>query len=391
MASPTLTLHQYQTAASETDRTRTTKPTRFLLLGLFGEAGTLLDEVKKKQRDSGSYVGYEANVVEELGDVLWYLAVIASRMKLALSAIARPPEQSISSYATADNEIRFSDLQQQAHLPFAAPTSNFEITLLRLVAAIGALANAQQQSLPEGDEWGPYLREIFHILIQTANEAGVTLENAANENLTKIFDRWPEERHFPPLFDEASDIAEEKLPRHLEVEIYERTVARGPGIEKLYVLQRCSGILIGDRVTDNIMEPDDYRFHDVFHYSYAAVLGWSPVLRALFRLKRKSTPKIDEGEDGARAILIEEGVSTFIFAYAKQLNFFEGQHEGDLSFTLLKRVREFVSGYEPKHCPLWLWEKAILDGYAAFRFLQRHRKGRLILDLNNRSLSIKAI
>jgi len=391
MFSSSLTLEQYQSTATETDRTRGTKPISFLLLGLFGEAGTLMDEVKKKQRDSGSYVGYAESVVEELGDVLWYLAVVASRLELALSAIALPSTQAGSSFATPNEKLRFADLQQQAHLPLNAPALNFENTLLRLVSSIGALAKAQDdQSGPDRETWGQLLSNIFQNLVLAATEAGATLEEAARKNLVKIFDRWPKERTFPPLFDEGY-VPEETIPRRLEVDVYERIINEGSPTEKRYVLQRCNGILIGDRVTDNIIEHDDYRFHDAFHYAYAAVLGWSPVLRALFRLKRKSNPNLDEGQDGARAILIEEGVSTFIFAYAKQLHFFEGQREGELSFTLLKRVREFVAGYEVEQRPLWLWEKAILEGYSAFRFLKSHRSGRLMLDLEDRSMLIEPL
>ena len=67
------------------------------------------------------------------------------------------------------------------------------------------------------------------------------------------------------------------------------------------MFQQCNGVNTGDRLTDNALEPDDYRFHDVFHYAYAAVLTWSPVTRSLLRLKRKSKPKLDEVEDGALA------------------------------------------------------------------------------------------
>ena len=90
--------------------------------------------------------------------------------------------------------------------------------------------------------------------------------------LAKITDRWPssEERTPPLLFDEDCP-QEEQIPRLLEIEVFERPVGG-----KLYVFQRCNGINMGDRLTDNIMRPDDYRFHDVFHYAYAAVLGWSP-------------------------------------------------------------------------------------------------------------------
>jgi len=131
-----------------------------------------------------------------------------------------------------------------------------------------------------------------------------------------------------------------------------------------------------------------YRFHDVFHYAYAAVLTWSPVTRSLLRLKRKSKPKIDEVEDGARATLIEEGIATSIFGQAKQLDFFAGLKRGDLSFDMLKAIRQFVAGYEAQRCPLWLWEDAILQGYEAFRFLRKHRRARLTIDMGQRKLLI---
>jgi hypothetical protein len=171
----------------------------------------------------------------------------------------------------------------------------------------------------------------------------------------------------------------------LTIDIFERT----GGNDRRYVVQRCNGIFIGDRLTDNIMKPDDYRFHDAFHYAYAAVLGWSPVTRALFRLKRKSEARVDEGQDGARAILIEEGVATFVFGEAKQLGFFEGQRPGDLGFAFLKSVRQFVRGYEVEACPLWLWEEAILAGNEAFRFLREKRRGRLRLDLVGRKMLVE--
>ena len=95
---------------------------------------------------------------------------------------------------------------------------------------------------------------------------------------------------FHTRFDEGFPV-EERLPRSLTVEIFEREAKNG----KRYVVQRCNGIFVGDHLTDNIMKPDDYRFHDAFHYAYAAVLGWSPVIRALFRLKRKSERRAGRG------------------------------------------------------------------------------------------------
>jgi len=34
---------------------------------------------------------------------------------------------------------------------------------------------------------------------------------------------------------------------------------------KTYVIQSMNDVIVGDRLTDNKAEPDDYRFHDVFH------------------------------------------------------------------------------------------------------------------------------
>jgi hypothetical protein len=74
-------------------------------------------------------------------------------------------------------------------------------------------------------------------------------------------------------------------------------------------------------------------------------------VRSLLRLKRKSDPKIDDAQDGARATLIEEGVTTWIFGQAIELDFFANTKRGDLPFDLLKHVRQFVAGYEAEQCP----------------------------------------
>jgi hypothetical protein len=133
------------------------------------------------------------------------------------------------------------------------------------------------------------------------------------------------------------------------------------------------------------MIDDDYRFHDVFHLAYVAILGWSPVLRGLFKLKRKSQPKVDEAQDGARAILIEEGISTLIFHRATRLKHFESITS--LDYSLLKLIPEFVNGYEVEACPLWQWEQAILEGFSVFRKLRLHRRGIVTADLTTRSIT----
>ena len=58
---------------------------------------------------------------------------------------------------------------------------------------------------------------------------------------------------------------------------------------------------------------------------------------------------------------------------------------------LLKQVRQFVAGYEAEDCPPWLWEDAILQGYAVFRYLKEHRRGKVIIDAENRKIIVEAL
>jgi NTP pyrophosphatase (non-canonical NTP hydrolase) len=379
-----LTVEGYTEQALATDRRSDGGSLTFPLLGLFGETGSLLSEVKKKQRDRASYIGYASAVVEELGDVLWYLTVVADRGGLRLGDIATGTGLV---HTTGSTELPFASLQPELMPRRSEPSQAFEKTLLQLAGEVGMLmSDHQAERLADNPSaLTGRLVAVMRVLVQAANEAGVTLEAAAVKNLAKTHDRWPESRIYPDLFDANAD-AEERLPRDLQIEMFEREVNG-----QIYVFQRCNGVNIGDRLTDNAIIADDYRFHDVFHFAHVAVLGWSPVVRSLLRLKRKSDPKLDEAEDGARATLIEEGVTTWIFSQAVELNLFADIRPGDLPLSLLKHVRQFVAGYEVERCPLWLWEEAILQGYAAFRFLRQHRRGRVHIDMTNHRLSIEEL
>lgn len=388
-ASPmALSISQYQQLSRATDRTIGKDGGRldFPMLGLFGEIGSLLSELKKKQRDTVSYNGYEESVVEELGDVLWYFSDLATRAGISLSESARQIHRGSDLNGRKNGpsrDIKFAVLQPALKVTGPGAQDAFEATLLRLAGEAGKLVADFSAGRIEAKSalLGTHMSAIFRALIDAATEAHVSLATAAHRNLGKIFDRWPTKRIYPALFDAGDDPAEQ-LPRRIEMQIFERTVSN-----QTYVFLRCNGINIGDRLTDNKLEKDDYRFHDVFHLANAAILGWSPVMRALFRFKRKSRPKLDEAEDGARAILIEEGVSTWVFNHATRLNDFANLTS--LDYGLLKAVRELVKGYEAERCPLWLWEESILKGYGVFRALRKHRGGTVVADLKKRTLIFK--
>lgn len=381
-----LTLSAYQHQAQCTDQRRLDDTgLAFPLLGLFGETGSLLSEVKKKQRDPIAYLGYEASVLEELGDVLWYLTAVSARANLGLDELAVNLDRSLEDWqSTGAPELGFDRLEAPAVGIATAPSPAFERTLLALAGEVGLLMTDHLAGRLERNRSAlkGRLIAVLRALRDAAHEAGITLEAAATANLEKIFDRWPIERHYPPLFDAAFP-PDEQLPRRLVIDINEvqidgRTMAR---------LTR-DGSPLGDPLTDNREDDDDYRFHDVFHLSYAAHLGWSPTLRRLLRVKRKSDPTTDEVQDGARAVLIEEGIATWIFNHAQRLALFEGIEA--LDYGLLKSVRNFVAGYEAEHCPLWLWEEAILAGYKIFREVRAHRGGRVSIDLTERNIWFEA-
>jgi NTP pyrophosphatase (non-canonical NTP hydrolase) len=82
----------YQRAALRTARDRDA-PDEFmhLVLGLVGEAGEIAEKIKKLIRDKNGDLDRldRADMAAELGDVLWYTAVLADFLDLSLDDIAR--------------------------------------------------------------------------------------------------------------------------------------------------------------------------------------------------------------------------------------------------------------------------------------------------------------
>ncbi len=136
-----LTLSTYQSLAEKTDaRSREgDESLAFPLLGLFGEAGSLLSELKKKQRDADSYIGYQHSVIEELGDVLWYLSTTATRAGLRLGDLgqrATSPSREWDTLPPSDG-LEFVALQPDVVPTGPKPPEAFEQTLMQLAVQVG--------------------------------------------------------------------------------------------------------------------------------------------------------------------------------------------------------------------------------------------------------------
>jgi NTP pyrophosphatase (non-canonical NTP hydrolase) len=87
-----MNMDDYQQAALRTAAARD-KPNELfhLLLGLVGETGEIAEKAKKIIRDKGSDFSQwdPEDIKKELGDTLWYLAVIADHFDLSLDDVAK--------------------------------------------------------------------------------------------------------------------------------------------------------------------------------------------------------------------------------------------------------------------------------------------------------------
>jgi hypothetical protein len=212
---------------------------------------------------------------------------------------------------------------------------------------------------------------------------GFDLNQIAALNLDKTRERWGRRcglLELRPAFDEGFP-AHERLPRHLCVQLKTEDLPDGRKIVQAYVGNR----KLGDHLTDNAYVKDGYRFHDTFHYAFAAILGWSPITRWLLDRKRKSRPEVDEVEDGARAKAAEEAISLFVFSHAKEYNWLAGK--ASVSSEMLRSIKWMGNGLEVAKCSTGEWEDAIIQGFAAWRVIEHNHGGVLSMDLDQRTIA----
>ncbi|GGC83640.1 nucleoside triphosphate pyrophosphohydrolase family protein [Undibacterium terreum] len=341
-----------------------------ILQGLYGEVGGIMSTAKKLIREKTAYPQYTKAAEEEFGDTLWYLAALCRRLNIHLDELFTDATR-LDNFKAAGVA---SDLAKGGVAYVAVPTStdSVDTTLFQLGRSAAALLG----NSPKRAEIVCFARDYLRAL----HAAKLKFSDVVRSNLYKARGAF-----LDPNLDELIDFdadfeIEERLPREFRIRINQRGSARS------YL--QWQGVFIGDPLTDNISDRDGYRFHDVFHFAYAAILHWSPVMRALIKHKRKSKPAYDEEQDGGRAIVVEEGLTAWIFSRAKELNFFENQDK--ISLGMLKTISEFVSGYEVAKCPLKLWEKAILDGYSVFRQIKDAQGGWIVGNRELRTIRYEA-
>lgn len=284
---------KYQHEASKTiqDYTKGKDASKLIpFLGLIGEAGSVISELKKSLRDGDTYTSYDNKLKEELGDVLWYIATIATQYN-------------------------------------------------------------------------------------------IDLKDIAEHNLNKIKDRFDSENFENFIIYDEKYPGNERFPREFEIHF---KIVDDNGKQKVRIINAKTGKQLGAEISDNSYEDDGYRFHDIFHFGYVAFLGWSPVIRKLMGIKRKSKEEIDEIEDGARAAITEELISLFIYNHSLDHKLFK--YSSSVDSEILKTIQKLVTGIEVESCTQKQWETTIIESYKVFDELRQNNGGRVLVSIKNRKL-----
>lgn len=341
-----------------------------VLMGLFGEVGGIMSTAKKNVRDTKAYTGYRKAVQEEFGDTLWYLAAVCRRLNISLNTIfSEVASGNEFTKSCAASDLSFGGV---AHISTPILSPAIDDALFQLGRAASALLD-----IVIADDASEKLKVFVRCYLVALNVSKLSFADIIRMNIRKTQGAFvmPESSMLPKFDDRFQE--EERLPAQFKIRINQRSNGHS------YL--QWKDVFIGDPLTDNISDPDGYRFHDVFHFSHAAILHWSPVFRALIKQKRKSEKHYDEVQDGGRAIVVEEGLTAWIFSRAKDLDYFEGHDR--VSLDVLKTIQEFTSGYEVSNCPIKLWEKTILEGFKVFRQIKSSNGGWVIGDRDARTIS----
>lgn len=292
--------------------------------------------------------------------------------------------------------MNFDDYQKEALKTDKNPALDEKgvmIPLLGLAGETGELLSEYKKYLRDAKSHRPFkermteeLGDLLWYLSNCASKFEISLQDVARGNLMKCRSRWreQEERGLGLVFisDFDSQYPEsERLPRRMTVTLEE---IKDNGKIKLRTI--VDGRQIGNELTDNSLVNDGYRYHDVFHFAYAAVLGWSPVVRGILKRKRRSDPQKDEVDDGGRAIAIEEGISAMMFSHASRHDFYTGIEA--LDYEMIRLIRAMASGLEVSRAREADWEKAVFLGFQVWRVIQSRGGGSFVVDLDKKSMEM---
>lgn len=288
-----------------------------------------------------------------------------------------------------------SDYQRRSAATDILDPHDLALPLLGLTGEVGSLAaeHKKRQRDTSGyrqfrDEVREDLGDLLWYAAALARRCDLDLTDVLTENLRKTEERFTRPSRLPrhALFDVGLPRAQQ-LPRRVDITFTDTLERKGPREVPVVKIYRGTEA-IGDPLDDNRDDNDDYRYHDALHLGHMAVLGWSPVMRGLLKVKRKGQPDTDRIEDGGRAQALEEGLTSYIFANATAHSLYATATR--VPADTLKACQRMTGHLEVARRTTSDWEQAILVGYRALRQLRDHGGGTLHADLNRRTLTFTA-
>jgi NTP pyrophosphatase (non-canonical NTP hydrolase) len=403
-------------------------PREIAIFGLASEIGSVISAMKKEWLKEGGALSSplaKSELVEELGDAMWYAFALAriedtgafpdilvSDIEHLKSEVTDPskrgarirevlPPEELNDFLVGAEAFRTNSrrtLSDYQRLAFKTARTDQHV-LLQVCAAVLTQLSAQlmRQLFPEIEkELNTQLKdrpidvvlgEIAWHLCAIASLYDIDMDDVGAKNVKKSSARHHDDK--PTQLHDEGAAEGQKFPRNFVVEFR--------SVDSQTVEIYWNGERRGDQLRDQYSIEDGYRFHDVIHLANAAVLGWSPVLRDLFTIKRRDCEKTKQQEDGGRSAVVEELVIKHIHweaaRRASELHpsispydrplFPKGE---EIPFSLLKQVRALTIGHEVYANKYWEWERAIREGYRVFQLLKEHRGGVVTVDLNQRCL-----
>ncbi len=399
------------------------------MLGLGAHVGELLLAQQRYLSDSLVAETSKGMIGRELGMVLRWSALLAEVNGLSLGSIAHQNLTKVDERARSlgfpgiaavpdkHATLRLSDYADLAaetdqEITAGVDPHSLSVPMLGLAGEVGTLLVEEKKRYRRDSkvaDWPSFvsteLGDLLWYSATVARHAGLQLEDVAArdiERATRSSSLSASDADQKSAFDEGFP-ATERIPRQIHLRFQERTengqavvtmtllaanpnafpdgpVLRGPDKFQGFKV----GATLGNEVTDNSRRVDAYRYHDAIHFGFLAVLGWSPNLRSLLQLKRKSDPVVDEAEDGARAIFAEEGIAAILAKQATLSRQFESPSL--VPEDLLDLIALVVEDLEVNSLPYRMWRQAISQGFAVMQQLSEAGGGYVLADLDSRTL-----
>ncbi|RZJ73706.1 MAG: hypothetical protein EOO45_10025 [Flavobacterium sp.] len=267
---------------------------------------------------------------------------------------------------------------------------NFFLGYLGLAGEAGSVLTTLKKLIRDGEGFESFndklkeeLGDVLWYITSIAAHYNFDLEDIAKANLFKTQDRFKvKEFHDLARFDENYP---EKFPDSFCVNFIETDNGNNLREVKM-ILEKQNGesVDLGDPLTDNSRVANEYRFHDVFHLGHVAFLGWSPVVRHLMELKRKSDYMTLDSEDRGRAQVAEEAITLIIYNYAQRNDMLRNSKRIDTE--LLSMIKQLTLDLEISSVTGYIWEQAIIQSYIIFHEVVKNKGGRVLVSPKNRKL-----